>query len=154
MFEKVSALLDCLTVSSEEFVTVDDRGVTGPRKFSVTPLVDDDNVCTSSVMADRHFGVFSKLKKCLIHADSNDENEMNNAAPVPTSPELRSIMKSICNYLDGQSQCRFIHRALEAWKGPDKLDLTSPSLDSPVPWGHVELLSPGLEISLNRHCTF
>ncbi|GFV47059.1 hypothetical protein TNCV_2699531 [Trichonephila clavipes] len=56
MFKKFSALLDCPTVSLEEFVTEDD--------------------------------------------DSDDENEMNNTAPVLTSSEMRNIMKSIHSYLD------------------------------------------------------
>ncbi|GFW71161.1 hypothetical protein TNCV_535801 [Trichonephila clavipes] len=62
MLEKVSVLLDCPIVPSEEFVAV-----------------DDDNV------------------------DSCNENEMNNVAPVPTSSEMRNIMKSVCNYLDTHS---------------------------------------------------
>ncbi|GFU64432.1 hypothetical protein TNCV_3947991 [Trichonephila clavipes] len=41
----------------------------------------------------RHFGIYSKLKN-IIDADSDDENEMNNVAPVFTSSEMRNIMKS------------------------------------------------------------
>ncbi|GFX35957.1 hypothetical protein TNCV_4214791 [Trichonephila clavipes] len=62
MFEKVSVLLGCPTISSKEFVPV-----------------DDDNV---------YF---------------DDENEMNHAAPVPTSSEMRIIMKSTRSYLDAYS---------------------------------------------------
>ncbi|GFW60345.1 hypothetical protein TNCV_1844251 [Trichonephila clavipes] len=34
------------------------------------------------------------LSKNIIDAYSDDENEMNNAAPVPTSSEMRTIMKN------------------------------------------------------------
>ncbi|GFY31238.1 hypothetical protein TNCV_752011 [Trichonephila clavipes] len=91
---KTSARLDCLTVSSEEFVAI-----------------DDDNACTATIMADKDilefvqsskisfiFGVCSKFKN-IIYAESDDENEMNNAAFVPTSSEMRNIMKSMRSYL-------------------------------------------------------
>ncbi|GFV59125.1 uncharacterized protein TNCV_1908571 [Trichonephila clavipes] len=39
----------------------------------------------------RHSGVCSKLKKSVIDTDSDDEKEMNNAAPVPTSSEMKNI---------------------------------------------------------------
>uniref|UniRef100_A0A8C4RRF5 Tigger transposable element-derived protein 4 n=1 Tax=Erpetoichthys calabaricus TaxID=27687 RepID=A0A8C4RRF5_ERPCA len=86
MFEKVSVLLDCPTVSSEEFVAV-----------------DDDNVCTAPIMADKDILEFVQSSKNIIDADSDDENEMNNAAPVPTSSEMRNIMKSMLSYLDAHS---------------------------------------------------
>ncbi|GFT70452.1 hypothetical protein TNCV_2658751 [Trichonephila clavipes] len=41
------------------------------------------------------------------------------------------------------------------WKGSDKLDLTgskSLSLDLTVPWEPLDLVHPGLEMGLNRHC--
>ncbi|GFV43556.1 histone-lysine N-methyltransferase SETMAR [Trichonephila clavipes] len=41
----------------------------------------------------RHFGVGSNLKN-ITDAHSNDENETNNAAPVPTSSEMRNVLKS------------------------------------------------------------
>ncbi|GFX01038.1 hypothetical protein TNCV_4580041 [Trichonephila clavipes] len=70
-----------ITVSSEEFVAV-----------------DDDNVSTNSIMADKEFvfgglGRLLKAQKKTVDADTDDENERNNAAPVPTSSEIRSIMK-------------------------------------------------------------
>ncbi|GFT46393.1 hypothetical protein TNCV_3127351 [Trichonephila clavipes] len=86
MFEKVSVLLNCLTISSEKFVEV-----------------DDDNLSTALIMAAQsHFGVCPKLKN-IINADSIDENEMNNAGPVPTLSEMRDIMKSRYSYLDVHS---------------------------------------------------
>ncbi|GFW83025.1 hypothetical protein TNCV_4604521 [Trichonephila clavipes] len=83
---RISALLDCRAVSSEELIAV-----------------DDDNVWKSRIMAERDifwslFYVFLKF----IHADS-DENEMNNAAPVPTSSKIRNIMKSMRSYLEAHS---------------------------------------------------
>uniref|UniRef100_A0A8C4SEN5 HTH CENPB-type domain-containing protein n=1 Tax=Erpetoichthys calabaricus TaxID=27687 RepID=A0A8C4SEN5_ERPCA len=86
MFEKVSVLLDCPTVSSEEFVAV-----------------DDDNVCTAPIMTDKDILEFVQSSKNIIDADSDNENEMNNAAPVPTSSEMRNIMKSMRSYLDAHS---------------------------------------------------
>ncbi|GFW52529.1 hypothetical protein TNCV_404571 [Trichonephila clavipes] len=39
----------------------------------------------------------------MIDADSDDENEMNNAASVPMSSEMRNIMKITRSYLDAHS---------------------------------------------------
>ncbi|GFV44407.1 hypothetical protein TNCV_334941 [Trichonephila clavipes] len=47
-----------------------------------------------------HFGVFSKPKK---YHGCRFRNEMNNAAPVPTSSEMRNIVKSMRNYIDAES---------------------------------------------------
>ncbi|GFW94781.1 hypothetical protein TNCV_4248211 [Trichonephila clavipes] len=35
--------------------------------------------------------------------NSDDENEMNNAAPVPASSEMRNLMKNMRSYLDAHS---------------------------------------------------
>ncbi|GFW17969.1 hypothetical protein TNCV_4307881 [Trichonephila clavipes] len=35
-----------------------------------------------------------------VETDSNDENERNKAAPVPTLSQMRNIMKNIHGYLD------------------------------------------------------
>ncbi|GFW80590.1 hypothetical protein TNCV_3234421 [Trichonephila clavipes] len=51
----------------------------------------------------RHLGVCLKTKKNIIDADSDDEKEMSNAAPVPTLSEMRDVMKSMRSYLDAQS---------------------------------------------------
>ncbi|GFW48549.1 uncharacterized protein TNCV_1111081 [Trichonephila clavipes] len=50
----------------------------------------------------RLFAVYSKLKN-IIDADSDDESGTNNAAPVPTSSEMRNIMKSMRSYLNVHS---------------------------------------------------
>ncbi|GFS52056.1 hypothetical protein TNCV_1104781 [Trichonephila clavipes] len=49
--------------------------------------VGDDNVCTAPIMADKDILDFVQSSKNTIDADSDDENEMTNAAPVPTSSE-------------------------------------------------------------------
>ncbi|GFX40041.1 hypothetical protein TNCV_2273241 [Trichonephila clavipes] len=68
--------LDCSTGSSEEFVAV-----------------DDDNVCTAQLWQRKKFCSFFKAKKNTIDTDSDDENEMNNAASIPTSSAMRNILK-------------------------------------------------------------
>ncbi|GFW33314.1 hypothetical protein TNCV_2859911 [Trichonephila clavipes] len=42
-------------------------------------------------------------KKNITDADSNDENEMHNAAPVPTSSEMRNIMQNMHSLKDSHS---------------------------------------------------
>ncbi|GFU99564.1 hypothetical protein TNCV_4082851 [Trichonephila clavipes] len=74
---KTSARLDCPIVLLEEFVAVDDYAM-----------------YTTLIMADKDILEFVQSSKNIIHADSIDENEMNNAAPVPTSSELRNVLKS------------------------------------------------------------
>ncbi|GFW92776.1 SCAN domain-containing protein 3 [Trichonephila clavipes] len=71
MFEKVSGLFHCLTISSKEFVAV-----------------DNDNVCTVPIRADKDVMELVQSSKNIIDADSDDENEVNNVAPVPTSSEM------------------------------------------------------------------
>ncbi|GFU11978.1 hypothetical protein TNCV_3265711 [Trichonephila clavipes] len=41
--------------------------------------------------------------KYIIDTDSDCENEINNASPVPTSSEMRNVMKSMLSYLDVHS---------------------------------------------------
>ncbi|GFU44041.1 hypothetical protein TNCV_4963531 [Trichonephila clavipes] len=48
-------------------------------------------------------GTFEGGRFFLFPPDSDDENEMNNAAPVPTSFEMRNVMKSMHSYLDAHS---------------------------------------------------
>ncbi|GFT62849.1 uncharacterized protein TNCV_1606751 [Trichonephila clavipes] len=47
--------------------------------------------------------IIFKISKNFIDADSDDENDMNNAAPVPTSSEMKHIMKTMRSYLDAHS---------------------------------------------------
>ncbi|GFW36612.1 hypothetical protein TNCV_1956121 [Trichonephila clavipes] len=86
MFEKASVSLNCRIVSSEEIVAV-----------------DDNNVFTAPIIAYKDILEFVQSSKNIIDADSGDENEMNNAAPVLTSSGLRNIMKSMHSYLDAYS---------------------------------------------------
>ncbi|GFV18160.1 hypothetical protein TNCV_169631 [Trichonephila clavipes] len=67
MFEKVYVLLNCPTVSLEEFAA------------------KSDNVYTALIMANKDILEFVQSSKNIIDADSDDENKMNNAALVPTS---------------------------------------------------------------------
>ncbi|GFW63811.1 hypothetical protein TNCV_3744161 [Trichonephila clavipes] len=54
-------------------------------------------------MADKGILEFVQSLKNIFDADSDDENEMNKAAPVPTSSEMRSVMKITRSYLDVHS---------------------------------------------------
>ncbi|GFU09488.1 hypothetical protein TNCV_958951 [Trichonephila clavipes] len=53
----------------------------------------------ASIMSQRHF----EFVKNIIDADSDEENEMNNAASVPISFEEKNITKSSRSYLDAHS---------------------------------------------------
>ncbi|GFW71146.1 hypothetical protein TNCV_91891 [Trichonephila clavipes] len=79
----MSVLLDCLIVLSEEFVAV-----------------DDDNLCTASFMADKDTMEFVQSSKNIVGADSDDENELNYVVALPTSSEMKNIMKNMRSYLD------------------------------------------------------
>ncbi|GFX04083.1 hypothetical protein TNCV_3972321 [Trichonephila clavipes] len=92
--EKVSVLLDCSIVSSDEFVPV-----------------DDDNMCTASIMTDKNILGLDESSKNIIDADSDDENETNNAIPVPTSTEMRNILQIFglaIHQNDHQARRRFV----------------------------------------------
>ncbi|GFV89625.1 transposable element Tcb1 transposase [Trichonephila clavipes] len=49
----------------------------------------DNNVYTSPIIADKDILKFVPISRNIDDADSDDENEMNNAAPNPTSSEMR-----------------------------------------------------------------
>ncbi|GFT29662.1 hypothetical protein TNCV_4890881 [Trichonephila clavipes] len=65
--------------------------------------VDDDNICTVPIMADKDILEFVQSSKNIIDTNYDDENEMNNAAPVPTSSEMRNVMKSKSSYIVAHS---------------------------------------------------
>ncbi|GFW27058.1 hypothetical protein TNCV_92841 [Trichonephila clavipes] len=48
--------------------------------------------------------LFVQSSKNIIDAESDDENGLTNAAPVPTSSELRNIMKNTRSYSDAHSK--------------------------------------------------
>ncbi|GFV67906.1 hypothetical protein TNCV_926721 [Trichonephila clavipes] len=62
-------------------------------------------------MTDEDILEFLQNSKNFIDADSDDENEMNNAVPIRTSSETKNIMKSIHSYLDAHSQWKNRRRA-------------------------------------------
>ncbi|GFV32161.1 hypothetical protein TNCV_1674491 [Trichonephila clavipes] len=78
---KTPAGLDCPIVLSKEFIAV-------------------DNVCTAPIMVNKDILKFVQSSKNSIDADSDDENEIFSAAHVPTTSEMRHIMKSMRSYLD------------------------------------------------------
>ncbi|GFY15129.1 hypothetical protein TNCV_1569441 [Trichonephila clavipes] len=57
----------------------------------------------SPIMADKEILKSDKSSKNTVDGDSDDENEMNTAAPIPTSSEMMTIMKSMLSYLDTHS---------------------------------------------------
>ncbi|GFT78093.1 hypothetical protein TNCV_2820871 [Trichonephila clavipes] len=65
--------------------------------------VDDDNVRTAPIMANKYTLEFVQSSKNIIDADSDDENEMKNAVPVPILSEMRNVMKSMRSYIDAHS---------------------------------------------------
>ncbi|GFV02615.1 hypothetical protein TNCV_5017831 [Trichonephila clavipes] len=77
MFEKVSALLDCPTLSLEEFI-----------------VVNYNNTCTSPIMAGKDILEFVQSSKNMIDPDSDEEKEMDNAGHVPLSSEIGNVRKS------------------------------------------------------------
>ncbi|GFT28779.1 uncharacterized protein TNCV_3585041 [Trichonephila clavipes] len=60
-------------------------------------------VHSPNFMAIKDILEFIQGSKNVIDADSGDENEMNNAASVPTPSEMRNIMKFMRSYLEGHS---------------------------------------------------
>ncbi|GFX67817.1 CCHC-type domain-containing protein [Trichonephila clavipes] len=74
---KTTAGSDCSTVPFEEFVAV-----------------NDDNMCTAPMMADKDILEFFQNSEDITDADSDTtKNEFNNAVPVPTSSKMRNIKK-------------------------------------------------------------
>ncbi|GFV42774.1 hypothetical protein TNCV_841291 [Trichonephila clavipes] len=58
-----------------------------------------DNVCTAPIKTDKDISELVQISENTIDADSNDENEMYNAANINTSFEMRHIVKSMRGYL-------------------------------------------------------
>ncbi|GFW37912.1 hypothetical protein TNCV_4631141 [Trichonephila clavipes] len=104
---KTPAGFNCPTVSSEEFLKT-----------------DDDNVCTAPIMADKYLLESVQSLKNIIDADSDDLNEMNNAASVSMSSETRNIVK---NGL----------RSFEPWSSDEDDTKLAPPLQLPYTNGRV-----------------
>uniref|UniRef100_A0A8C4RFJ1 HTH CENPB-type domain-containing protein n=1 Tax=Erpetoichthys calabaricus TaxID=27687 RepID=A0A8C4RFJ1_ERPCA len=84
------------------------KNVCGEANQSTLPSILEEYEVKDVFNADEtglfyHILEFVQSSKNIIDADSDDENEMNNAAPVPTSSEMRNIMKSMRSYLDAHS---------------------------------------------------
>ncbi|GFV58187.1 hypothetical protein TNCV_3549431 [Trichonephila clavipes] len=99
MFEKVAVLMDCPTVSWEEFVAV-----------------DDSNACTASIIIDKNILEFVKSSKNIIEADCDVENEMCNADLfVFTSSEMKNVIKKFLEtnglLLDNRRRQSFVNAA-------------------------------------------
>ncbi|GFU42969.1 hypothetical protein TNCV_3141131 [Trichonephila clavipes] len=125
MFEKVSILLDCPTASLEEFVPVDEYC----------------NVCTAAIIADKkHFGVWSKLKK-YIDADSDDDDVMQNAAPVFPDKSRFSI--------PNDSQCKFSWREVGKWFHPSNITEETATLVLELSSGEALCCTGGLSSTLS-----
>ncbi|GFS71929.1 hypothetical protein TNCV_1702101 [Trichonephila clavipes] len=75
MLEKAAVLMDCPTVSWEEFVAV-----------------NDSNACTASIIIDKNILEFVKSSKNIIEADCDVENEMSNADLVFTSSGMKNAI--------------------------------------------------------------
>ncbi|GFT09823.1 RNA-directed DNA polymerase from mobile element jockey [Trichonephila clavipes] len=67
-----------------------------------TPI-DDDNLSTAPIMAGKVILGFVQSLKNIMDADSEEENEISNAAPVPMTSEKRNIIKRMRNYSDAHS---------------------------------------------------
>ncbi|GFT38481.1 hypothetical protein TNCV_1247761 [Trichonephila clavipes] len=65
-------------------------------------------------MADKHILEFVQSSKNIIDADSGGENEMNNAASVPTSSKMRNIMKSHGPRVRGNPTMDTVHRRVRS----------------------------------------
>ncbi|GFU91255.1 hypothetical protein TNCV_4925851 [Trichonephila clavipes] len=80
---KRPAGLGCSTVLSEELIAL-----------------CDGNMSSTTIIVDRNILEFVQSSKNFMDGDSDDESEVNNAASVPVSNELRNVMKSKRSYLD------------------------------------------------------
>ncbi|GFT31634.1 hypothetical protein TNCV_230731 [Trichonephila clavipes] len=73
-------------------------------------VIDDDNVYTASIIRQE----FAQSSKNIIDADSNDKDKLNKAAHVPTSSEMRNIIKkekkekARKKKREGKKLCRYI----------------------------------------------
>ncbi|GFV81282.1 hypothetical protein TNCV_4773081 [Trichonephila clavipes] len=68
--------------------------------------VGDDTACRAPFIADKDIWELIQSSNDISHADSDDEKELNIVAPVLTSSEMRSIMKSTRICLDAHSNAK------------------------------------------------
>ncbi|GFY34356.1 uncharacterized protein TNCV_2506591 [Trichonephila clavipes] len=62
---------------------------------------------------------FVQRSKNSIEADSDDENEMNHATPIPASSEVKNIMKNMRSYLDAHCNGEMNNKMEDIEKGVD-----------------------------------
>ncbi|GFT87863.1 hypothetical protein TNCV_799691 [Trichonephila clavipes] len=68
--------------------------VTYEQQIDLGNGIDDDDVYTAPITADKDILGFDQSSKNIIDADSDDENEMSNAAPVSTLSGMKNIVPS------------------------------------------------------------
>lgn len=89
------ATLDCLTVPTSEFVSV-----------------DDDDECSAPIFIDEDIlDVVQTVKEDPIdeNSEGETENETKPAVPVPTTSEMLNHLKSMRHYLDAHSSGEMNH---------------------------------------------
>ncbi|GFX50659.1 hypothetical protein TNCV_2722451 [Trichonephila clavipes] len=64
------------------------------KNFRTFNSVDDDVYTAPQLWQTKTFWSLFKAQKNNNDTDSDDENEMNNAAPVPMSSEMRNVMNN------------------------------------------------------------
>ncbi|GFU93514.1 hypothetical protein TNCV_947561 [Trichonephila clavipes] len=104
-------------------------------------------------MADKDILEFVQRLKNIIDADFDHENEMNDAAPVPTSSEMRNVLKGMRSYLDAHSKGEMNNKMddIEQFVATRGLLATDPLIlnHDQVTWTTPELAPP----SPNYHTT-
>ncbi|GFW45108.1 hypothetical protein TNCV_716101 [Trichonephila clavipes] len=93
-------------LESEDIIRMDWLAYTldlNPIEHVWDALGRHDNVCTAPIMANKDILGFVQSPKNSFDADSNNGNEMNDAGLVPTSSEMRDIMKGMRSYLGAYS---------------------------------------------------
>ncbi|GFW53867.1 hypothetical protein TNCV_2446591 [Trichonephila clavipes] len=84
--------------------------------------VDDDNVCTGPIIADRDILDFVESSKCIIDTDSHNENEMNNTASF-----CSHVIRNEEHYGNDETALLIIHSTT----GPEPPDTYAVSINGP-----------------------
>ncbi|GFX16156.1 hypothetical protein TNCV_4704121 [Trichonephila clavipes] len=105
---------------------------TAHKTFGPTDLTSPYSVCTRRVFGGNEHRTQARYlesdalttsSKYIIAADSDDENKMKNAAPVPTSSKMRNIMKYLRSYLDAHSSGEMNNKMNDIEQNVDNLTL-------------------------------
>ncbi|GFV14166.1 hypothetical protein TNCV_526401 [Trichonephila clavipes] len=89
-FEPGSSDDNYLAAPSRSFHTDHKRVDLSFDRFNVNHLftnLEGDNACAVPIMANKDILEFAQSSKHILDADSDDENEMTRATPVPTPSE-------------------------------------------------------------------